>query len=147
MEKIIYQNKNKVSELLKRPIKSFESIERTVNYIFKDIQLNGDAAVKKYARKYDNVDLNDFFVSSEEIELSKNLVSNELKMAIELAKSNIEKFHKAQITKSIRIETTEGVICWQEKRAIEKVGICTWWYSSTIFNDIDACDSGKVSRV
>ena len=136
MEKIIYQNKNKVSELLKRPIKSFESIERTVNYIFKDIQLNGDAAVKKYARKYDNVDLNDFFVSSEEIELSKNLVSNELKMAIELAKSNIEKFHKAQITKSIRIETTEGVICWQEKRAIEKVGLYVPGGTAPLFSTI-----------
>ena len=136
MEKIIYQNKNKVSELLKRPIKSFESIERTVNYIFKDIQLNGDAAVKKYARKYDNVDLNDFFVSSEEIELSKNLVSNELKMAIELAKANIEKFHKAQITKSIRIETTEGVICWQEKRAIEKVGLYVPGGTAPLFSTI-----------
>ena len=37
--------------------------------------------------------------------------------------SNIEKFHKAQKTEKIVIETTNGVHCWQEKRAIEKVGL------------------------
>jgi len=136
MEKIIYQNKNKGSDLLKRPVKSFESIERTVNYIFKDIQLNGDAAVKKYARRYDKVDLDGFFVSPEEIELSEKLVSNELKMAIELAKTNIEKFHRAQITKPIRIETTEGVTCWQEKRAIEKVGLYVPGGTAPLFSTI-----------
>ena len=136
MEKIIYQNKIKGSDLLKRPVKSFESIERTVNYIFKDIQLNGDAAVKKYARRYDKVDLDGFFVSPEEIELSEKLVSNELKMAIELAKTNIEKFHRAQITKPIRIETTEGVTCWQEKRAIEKVGLYVPGGTAPLFSTI-----------
>jgi len=123
MQKLDYSNKKERSEILRRPSRSFEAIERTVNYIFKDIQLFGDIAVKKYVKKYDKVVLDNFEVSAEEFETAKKSVSPELKSAIQLAKTNIEKFHKAQITKPVKIETSQGVICWQEKRAIEKVGL------------------------
>ncbi len=123
MQKFDYSNKKWGPEILERPTKSYEAIERTVNYIFKDIQLYGDNAVKKYAKKYDKVELDSFEVSVEEIEAANKSVSSELKSAIQLAKTNIEKFHKAQITKPVKIEISQGVICWQEKRAIEKVGL------------------------
>jgi histidinol dehydrogenase len=51
------------------------------------------------------------------------MVSDELKDAIVTAKSNIEKFHAAQKTSKIEIETTVGVQCWQEKRPIQKIGL------------------------
>jgi len=51
------------------------------------------------------------------------LVSVELKKAINIAKSNIEKFHKAQKTENVIVETTAGVQCWQEKRPITNVGL------------------------
>jgi histidinol dehydrogenase len=123
MQKLDYSDKKEKSFILKRPVQSYKAIERTVNHIFKDIQLFGDIAVKKYAEKYDKVILDSFEVSVEEIETAKKMVSSELKSAIQLAKTNIEKFHKAQITKPVQIETSQGVICWQEKRAIEKVGL------------------------
>jgi histidinol dehydrogenase len=50
-------------------------------------------------------------------------VSKELKSAINIAKSNIEKFHQAQKTERVEVETTNGVFCWQEKRPIERVGL------------------------
>jgi len=67
--------------------------------------------------------LENILVAKDEVQMSEKLVSSELKEAIAQAKSNIEKFHKAQISKKIQIETTEGVLCWQEKRPIQKVGI------------------------
>ena len=51
------------------------------------------------------------------------MVSEELKQAIKTAKSNIEKFHLAQKTKKISIETTKGIQCWQEKRPIDKIAL------------------------
>ena len=51
------------------------------------------------------------------------MVSDELKNAIQIAKSNIEKFHSAQKTTKVEVETIEGVYCWQEKRPIQKVGL------------------------
>src|SRR5690606_30682064 len=45
------------------------------------------------------------------------------KGAINFAKSNVEKFHLAQKTVKLEVETTPGVVCWQEKRPIEKIGL------------------------
>ncbi|MDP1744715.1 MAG: histidinol dehydrogenase, partial [Bacteroidota bacterium] len=60
----------------------------------------------------------------------------ELKAAIQLAKSNIEKFHAAQIETSGVIETTKGVNCWRESRAIEKVGIYIPGGSAPLFSTV-----------
>lgn len=111
------------STLLQRPTQSVEDIEDTVNQIFKDVQLNGDFAIAKYTSIFDGVELDDCMVSEEEINKASNSISNELKNAIGKAKQNIETFHKAQKTAKVEIETTRGVLCWQEKRPIEKIGL------------------------
>jgi histidinol dehydrogenase len=40
-----------------------------------------------------------------------------------MAKTNIEKFHSAQKSERVFVETMNGVECWQEKRPIQKVGL------------------------
>jgi len=111
------------SELLKRPTQTVEDIEATVNQVFNDISRNGDMAIEKYTSMFDGVSLTSNVVSQEEIKDAVDNVSEELKTAIQLAKSNIEKFHNAQKTDRITVETTVGVTCWQEKRPIQKVGL------------------------
>jgi histidinol dehydrogenase len=123
MNKIFNPKPENWSEILKRPTQSFKDIEETVKGIFKEVQAKGDVAVIKYTSLFDRIVLENIEVSKQEIEESINLVSQELKDAIQLAKSNIEKFHKTQITTKVEIETTEGVICWQEKRPIQKIGL------------------------
>ena len=123
MNKIINPKPETWSEILKRPTQSFKDIEETVLGIFKEVQSKGDSAVVKYTSLFDGIALENIEVSNQEIEEAIGSVSQELKEAIQLAKSNIEKFHKAQITSKIEIETTEGVLCWQEKRPIQKVGL------------------------
>ena len=123
MNKIINPKPETWSEILKRPTQSFKDIEETVLGIFKEVQSKGDSAVAKYTSLFDGIALENIEVSNQEIEEAIGSVSQELKEAIQLAKSNIEKFHKAQITSKIEIETTEGVLCWQEKRPIQKVGL------------------------
>jgi histidinol dehydrogenase len=111
------------SILLQRPTQSIEDIENTVNQIFQDVQQHGDFAVSKYTSIFDGVELDDFIVSEQEIKEASKAVSNELKEAILNAKRNIKRFHQAQITKKNEIETETGVLCWQEKRPIEKIGL------------------------
>lgn len=110
-------------DVLQRPTQTIEDIEATVSEIFSEIGQKGDVAVAKYTSFFDGISLKEMRVSEDEMLKSISEVSNELKDSILLAKSNIEKFHKAQQTEKIVIETTEGVYCWQEKRAIEKVGL------------------------
>lgn len=111
------------STILKRPTQTFTDIEQTAKDIFKEVQTKGDVAIAKYTSIFDGITQENIEVSNLEIEEAINLVPSELKEAIQLAKSNIEKFHTAQITSKIEVETTEGVECWQEKRPIQKVGL------------------------
>ncbi|WP_299096748.1 histidinol dehydrogenase [uncultured Winogradskyella sp.] len=123
MKTIKYPNKNTWSEILKRPTQTINDIESTVNQIFEDVQRNGDAAISKYTKLFDGADLQSNLVTTQEIEEASSKLSTELKAAINQAKSNIEVFHKAQKTEKVSVETSVGITCWQEKRAIQKVGI------------------------
>ncbi|MEZ4787995.1 MAG: histidinol dehydrogenase [Flavobacterium haoranii] len=123
MEKIYNPQPETWSEILKRPTQTFSDVEETVKQIFKEVQQKGDKAIAKYTSFFDGVTLENIQVTSEEIEIAKNEVSDELKEAIQLAKANIEQFHAAQKTDKIVVETTIGVTCWQEKRPIQKVGL------------------------
>ena len=123
MRNIIYPKKETWSEILKRPTQTVKEIETTVNQVFEDVQKNGDTAIKKYTKKFDKVAVKSLQVTQEEISIAVEAVSRELKEAIQQAAANIEKFHRAQKTEKVYQETTPGVVCWQEKRPIEKVGL------------------------
>ena len=109
--------------ILQRPTQSVEDIEDTVTQVFQDVQQNGNFAVAKYTSMFDGVELDNMLVSDEEIEEASKQISNELKEAILNAKRNIKRFHQAQKTKKVELETETGVLCWQEKRPIEKIGL------------------------
>ena len=123
MKKIYNPIKENWLEIIQRPTQTIEDIEATVSQIFDEVAQKGDIAISKYTSFFDGVSVDDMALKANAIEVASSKVSAELKEAIYLAKNNIEKFHKAQITKKISIETTEGVYCWQEKRPIEKVGL------------------------
>ncbi|MCV9933836.1 histidinol dehydrogenase [Flavobacterium sp. LS1R47] len=123
MNKIYNPTAETWSEILKRPTKTIDDIEVTVKEIFKEVQKKGDEAVSKYTSIFDGIALDNNEVSQDEINEAIASISEELKEAIQLAKNNIYKFHSAQKTERITIETTEGVNCWQEKRPIQKIGL------------------------
>ena len=134
----IIQNpdKNSWPEIIKRPTNSYAEIEGTVKGIFKEIQTKGDEAVAKYTAIFDGVSINNFEVSQQEIDEAIGQIPAELKDAIQLAKANIEKFHTAQKTQKIEIETTNGVFCWKEKRAIQKIGLYIPGGSAPLFSTV-----------
>ena len=123
MNKIINPKPELWNEILKRPTQSFDAIEQTVKQIFKEVQTKGNTAVAKYSSLFDGISVDNLLVTNEEIASANDKIPQELKIAIQLAKSNIEKFHNAQKTSKIEVETTEGVFCWQEKKPISKVGL------------------------
>jgi len=109
--------------LTKRPTNKSEDLQSTVLNIFSDIQENKDNAIKKYTERFDRVKLSNIKVEKKEIEDAKSKVPDQLKEAINLAFSNIERFHVSQKEEKKIVETTEGVFCWRESRAIENIGI------------------------
>ena len=123
MNKIYNPKPETWSTLLERPTKTVDDIEATVKEIFKEVQKKGDEAITKYTSLFDGVAVANLEVTPEEINEAIASIPQELKDAIQLAKSNIEKFHTAQKTTRVSVETTLGVACWQEKRPIQKIGL------------------------
>src|SRR6186713_156481 len=109
--------------ILKRPAFDNKALEASVSQILADIKLHGDEAIKKYAKQFDHIALNDFKVSTAEFDEASSMVTDELKAAIGVAKKNIEKFHGGQLHLENEIETTKGVFCWRKWLPIGKIGL------------------------
>jgi histidinol dehydrogenase len=123
MNTILNPQKSDYEQILMRPTQNFENLEPTVKQIFAEVQSKGDEAVSKYTSFFDGITITNFLVSETELQEAQQMVGSDLKDAIQVAKANIEKFHIAQKTEKVVVQTTEGVNCWQQKRAIQKVGL------------------------
>ena len=116
-------DKSQWQEILKRPVMNTENLFDTVRSVIDRVEEEGDRAVLDYEEKFDKVVLASLAVSEEEQQEAENLVSEDLKAAIRLAKQNIETFHAAQRFEGKKVQTQPGVTCWQKAVAIEKVGL------------------------
>ena len=138
MEKLIEPGKEQWTELLERPSSNKLNIEAIIGEVFDKVKENGDDALIHFTEKFDGVSLNkeSFIITTEEIKDAVSKVPDDLKAAILLAKGNIEKFHRAQETEIISVETTPGVLCWQEKKPIQKVGLYIPGGSAPLFSTV-----------
>ena len=123
MKKILNPDKKDWSEMLRRPTQNVETLFENVGAILKNVKANGDKAVLGYEEQFDKVKLEALAVTPEEIKEAEAQVPIELKVAILLAQRNIYTFHKKQKFEGKKVETMEGVTCWQKAVGIEKVGL------------------------
>ena len=123
MKKILYPHKNDWAEILKRPVLNMETLRGTVCEVLDKIKAEGDKAVIEYEERFDKVKLESLAVTDAEMKEAEALVPIELKVAILLAQRNIYTFHKKQKFEGKKVETMEGVTCWQKAVGIEKVGL------------------------
>ena len=136
MNKISNPLREDWDQILKRPTQTYDQIEGTVLEVFKAIQTEGDAAVARYTEKFDGIIPENLIVSPSEIDQALASIDSDLKEAIKLAKTNIERFHQAQRTPRVEVETAPGVMCWQEKRPIQKVGLYIPGGTAPLFSTI-----------
>ena len=118
-----YPEKNLWGEITSRPRLDLTKLNETVAQVLSDVRQRGDEAVKEYELKFDKATLETLAVSEQEMQEAEQLVSSELKAAIELAHQNIHQFHAAQKFEGRKVETQPGVSCWQKSVAIERVGL------------------------
>lgn len=102
-----------------------ENAERSSKEIVEQIRDGGDEMVLSCLRKFDNFECtaDRLLVSEQEYAQAEKQISPELAEAIEIAISNVRKFHQAQQVPDIEVETMPGVICRQKSVPIEKVGL------------------------
>ena len=136
MKTYLFPEKKDWKALLQRPTFDTAPLQEKVKAVLKDIQQNGDAAVKKYTAQFDSVDITNTLVSTEEINNSIASLSQDLKEAIQIAANNIQKFHQKQVAEVEVIETMPGVQCWRKSIGIEKVGLYIPGGTAPLFSTI-----------
>lgn len=108
---------------LARPVQKSKQINKIVKPILRKVQRSGDKALLKFALEYDHVQLDSLFVKDSEIDAAQLAISQQLKDAIEVAKTNIERFHAAQATPELIQEVMPGVVCKRKSIPIQRVGL------------------------
>lgn len=121
----VYKNpdRSEWADICLRPHLDVSSLNSAVSGILDDVRLRGDEAVKEYEAKFDHAVLGELMVSEEEKAEAIVSIDCELLDAIKLAHDNIYKFHKAQLMSTCKVETAQGVVCWQKQLPIERVGL------------------------
>ncbi len=123
MKKIINPDRKDWADLLRRPTLQTETLRDTVKEVLDRVKAEGDKAVLEYEERFDKVKLDSLVVTEAEMAEADKEVPIELKAAIMLALRNIHTFHKAQRFETKKVQTAEGVTCWQKAVAIDKVGL------------------------
>ncbi len=118
-----YPSPSDYEQLAQRTEIDLSNLFDTVKDVLAQIKQEGDKAVYELGKKFDGADLKSLLVSEAEIEKACSEVSDDLKEAINQAKSNIDKFHASQRFIGQKIDTMPGVTCWQKSMPIEKVGL------------------------
>ena len=118
-----YPKRELWGEITSRPRLDLTKLNETVAQVLSDVRQRGDEAVKEYELKFDKAALQSLAVSEQEMQEAEQLVSSELKAAIELAHQKIYKLHAAQKFEGKKVEKQPGVSCWQKSVAIENVGL------------------------
>jgi len=96
-----------------------------VQEIIEQVRRNGDEAVKKYTLKFDGVELEQFKISVCDIVAAYDQLDNDMKIALQMAASNIEWFaekQKEQLT-DFDFEISPGVMTGQRVIPIERIGV------------------------
>jgi histidinol dehydrogenase len=120
---------------LQRPAQSAQ--KRTalvVAGIIKLVRKGGDRALRQITAKFDRIKLVSLKVSAAEFAAAAKALSPADRAALKTAYRNIRRFHLAQRTKPIRVETMRGVVCEKVTRPIERVGLYVPGGSAPLFS-------------
>ncbi len=136
METVIQPPKETWAGLCRRPLLDMPNIEKPVRDILKSVKADGDRALREYSRLFDKADPENIRVTAKEIKDSAMMVPEELKKAINTAKSNVDRFHRLQSGGQETIETLPGVRCWRKNVPVDKVGLYIPGGSAPLFSTV-----------
>jgi len=87
------------------------------------VRAEGDAAIRRFTQRFGGPSLNDLRVSPQDFREERAALKPEQIAAIERAVANVSRFHEAQQSSPLSVETMPGVVCERVTRAIDSVGL------------------------
>jgi len=109
---------------LARPAaESREEVFRDASAIIAAVRAEGDAAVRRLTRKFGGPALEDMRASPGEFREARAALDAVQIAALERAVANVSRFHEAQVSAALSVETMPGVLCERITRPIDRVGL------------------------
>ncbi len=111
-------------EVLRRPAQlTRPATAEAVAEILAAVRERGDAALRRYAERFDGCAPDRFAVEAAEFEAAQAQLPTPLRAAIDEAAERIGRFHQAGMTAAYALETADGVRCERMLRPIARVGL------------------------
>jgi len=120
---LIKPDQKTIDKALTRPVFDQLKLTKIVRPIIDKVKRGGDKALRDLALEYDHVELENIWITEQEINHAIKSVDDGLKEAIKLAYTNIHRFHEAQKQDDLVMEVMPGVICSRRSVPIQKVGL------------------------
>lgn len=123
----IYRNRKEAKDFLELMMTGRSSKEKdvisAVENIIKDVKEKGDEAVRKYTLKFDGVYPEKIMWDRDDMEDAYKKAPEDMKTALEKAKSNIWEYHIKQKPEGYEIKKESGAILGQTVRGLSRVAI------------------------
>ena len=136
MEIIVNPERREWEKLTRRTLPDDPQVEKRVGEIIGRVAAGGDRALREITAQIDGAAPERLEVTREEMAEAERSVSPELKKAIATAAENIGKFHRAQMSAEVDIETMPGVRCVQRTIPIQRVGLYIPGGSAPLFSTV-----------
>ena len=136
MEIIKYPPRDSWLGLIERPVINQAELFDVVRKILSAVKIDGDRALKLYSQEFDGFTPVSFKVDPKSILHAGSALANDLIAAIEMARSNIDRFHRLQYQEPREIETMPGVTCWRKSVPVESVGLYIPGGSAPLFSTL-----------
>lgn len=124
---------------------------QAVKEIIQQVRQEGDAALYHYAKKWDQADLADLRVTTEEIERAAERFDPQLLADLQEAAKNIRSYHEGQKQQGYRHDREDGSYVAQRVTAIESAGLYvpggTAAYPSSVLMNVIPAQVAGVERI
>ena len=113
LENVFIKNKNEDKKLYKK-----------VRKILDDIRLNKDKALKKYTKKFDNIEINNFKIENDILKNCYENIDSKKRDALKYSIKNIKNFSKKQLSlfKEFKVEIEKDTFLKQKIKPITSIG-------------------------
>lgn len=123
MEIILNPARSEWQKLTVRNIPDESAVDASVRAIVEDVRNNGDEALLRLTEKFDGVRPESLTLTASRIEETASRADSAVVAAMQVAKTNIEAFHRAQLPVEVEVDTMPGIRCVQRPVPIQRVGI------------------------
>lgn len=98
-------------------------LSEAVAGILAAVRREGDGALRRYARAFDQTELGQLEVNAAQLDRAADALDPELRSILEEAAEHIRTFHRHQVRSSFVVSETNGVILGQKVTPLDRVGL------------------------